>query len=102
MPSYNKLVRDRIPEIIRGKGQTPVTHILDDQAYLKALLDKLEEEIAEFREDLSVEELADVQEVVRGLAKAIGVSLEDLEATRAAKAEKNGAFEQKIFLENVE
>jgi len=69
---------------------------------LKALLDKLEEEMAEFRIDLSVEELADIQEVVRGLAKAIGVSLEDLEATRAAKAEKNGAFEQKIFLENVE
>ena len=56
MPSYQKLVRDRIPEIIEAAGKKPVTHILDEAAYLAELDRKLSEECAEYQESKSLEE----------------------------------------------
>ncbi len=102
MPVYNKLVRDNIPDIIRASGEVPVTHTLEDEAYLKALLAKLDEEITEFKAGYELAELADLQEVILALAKAIGSDSSALESVRAAKAAKNGTFEQKIFLEKVQ
>lgn len=99
--THNKLVRDRIPEIIRAGGHEPTTRILDDKEYFQELLKKLDEEVAEFKADLSVEELADVQEVILALADAIA-DRETLENVRAEKAEKRGAFKDRIFLERVE
>ena len=96
-----KLVRDKIPEIIKADGGKPITRILDKESYLASLVEKLGEEYAEFREAHSLEELADVQEVVLALARVIA-SPEELERVRAAKAAERGAFEQQIFLERTE
>ncbi len=99
--NYNKLVRDKIPAIIAGKGGSATTHVLDDSEYLQALVAKLAEECAEFTEALTLEELADVQEVVLALADTLATRTE-LEQTRAAKAKARGAFTQKIFLESTD
>lgn len=102
MPSYKKLVRDRIPEIIRDNGGRPVTRILDDSEYLKELIKKLKEETAEFEADESLRELADILEVIFALRDALGVSAVELEETRRKKAGTNGGFKDKIYLEGVE
>ena len=99
-----KLVRDRIPEIIRADGLEPVIHVAAPEEYAAALRDKLREEVAEFLDahaagdsSASLEELADVVEVVRALVAEIGFDPERLEAARAAKAERNGTFEQRYI-----
>ena len=100
---YNKLVRDNIPDIIAAKGETPVTGILGDAEYKKALEDKLCEEYQEVMEssgDERCEELADVVEVVRALAKLENRSLEDI-INLADRKEKRGGFDNRIFLEKV-
>jgi len=96
---YNKLVRDKIPEIIKGKGETPITHIADDQEYKIRLKEKLQEEVAEFLKDSNAEELADILEVIYALGDNIGVSKEELERIRLKKAEKRGGFKEKIILD---
>ena len=98
---YNKLVRDRIPEIIEASGKSCVTEILSDEAYLRLLEAKLDEELAEYHSDQTIEELADLLEVIYAAAMARGYTLEQLESVRAAKAEKRGAFANKILLKEV-
>ena len=98
---YNKLVRDRIPEIIEASGKSCVTEILPDEAYLRMLDTKLDEELAEYRADQNIEELADLMEVIRACAVARGYSVEELEQVRAKKAAKRGGFEKKILLKEV-
>jgi predicted house-cleaning noncanonical NTP pyrophosphatase (MazG superfamily) len=98
---YNKLVRDRIPEIIEAFGKTCVTEILSDEAYLEMLDKKLDEELAEYHKDQNIEELADLLEVIRACAVARGYSADDLEQVRADKASKRGGFEKKILLKEV-
>lgn len=98
---YNKLVRDRIPEIIEASGKNCVTEILSDADYLELLDAKLDEELAEYHKDQNVEELADLLEVIYAAAKARGYTLEQLEVVRAEKASKRGAFEKKIHLKEV-
>ena len=98
---YNKLVRDRIPEIIEASGKFCVTEILSDEAYLRLLDAKLDEELAEYHSDQNIEELADLLEVIYAAAMARGYTLEQLESVRAAKAEKRGAFANKILLKEV-
>ena len=102
MKVYNKLVRDKIPEIIEADGKTCKTRILGDEEYLAALEEKLNEEVAEYQKDKNLEEMADVLEVLQAICVAKGYSLEDLETMRAKKAEKRGGFKDKIFLESVE
>lgn len=101
MKVYNKLVRDKIPEIIEADGKTCKTHILSDDEYLAALETKLNEEVAEYQIDKNLEEMADVLEVLRAICVARGYSLEELEALRAKKADERGGFAEKIFLESV-
>lgn len=98
---YNKLVRDRIPEIIEASGKSCVTEILSDEAYLRMVDAKLDEELAEYHSDQNIEELADLLEVIYAAAMARGYTLEQLESVRAAKAEKRGAFANKILLKEV-
>ena len=98
---YNKLVRDRIPEIIEASGKSCVTEILSDKAYLRLVDAKLDEELAEYHSDPNVEELADLLEVIYAAAMARGYTSEQLESVRAAKAEKRGAFANKILLKEV-
>ncbi len=102
MPTHNKLIRDKIPEIIESSGRTPVIRTLDDTEYLTELDRKLNEECAEYQADKSLEELADMLEVIYAIAEARGHSPEELERVRAEKAAKRGGFKKRIFLEMVE
>lgn len=96
--TYNKLVRDRIPEIIEASGAECKTEILSDEKYLEMIDAKLDEELAEYHKDQNIEELADLLEVIRAAALARGYTLEELEDIRAKKAEKRGGFAKKILL----
>ena len=99
---YYKLVRDRIPEIIMQSGKRPVYSILSDEAYLAKLDEKLNEELAEYQESKSMEELADLLEVIRAVAAARGSSMDEVEAIRRDKAAKCGGFEKKVLLTEVD
>lgn len=99
--AYHKLVRDRIPEIIEADGKTCVTEILPDEQYLEILDAKLTEELSEYQESHSLEELADLLEVLRAVVKARGWTWEELERVRQDKAAKRGGFEKKILLKEV-
>lgn len=94
----NKLVRDRIPEIIESKGGTCETEILGDEEYKEALMVKLQEEIAEFDKGAHPEELVDVYEVLIALTNACGYDMHMLNKMADEKRKKNGAFNEKIFL----
>lgn len=98
---YNKLARDRIPEIIEASGKSCVVETLGDDEYLRALDAKLDEELGEYHREGNIEELADLMEVIRVAAAARGCSAEKLERVRAEKAEKRGGFERKLFLREV-
>ena len=98
---YHKLVRDRIPQIIEQAGQTCSCSILSDEDYLNMLDEKLNEELAEYQESKSMEELADLLEVMPAVALARGSSLEEVEEIRRLKADRRGGFEKKILLEEV-
>ncbi len=98
---YHKLVRDRIPEIIEKDGKTCLWTELRPDDYLSMLDKKLNEELAEYQESKSMEELADLLEVMRAVALARGSSMEEVERIRVRKAEKRGGFEKRILLETV-
>ncbi|MFC4436108.1 MULTISPECIES: nucleoside triphosphate pyrophosphohydrolase [Natrialbaceae] len=103
MPTgYNKLVRDRIPEIIEEQDERPVTHVADDEEYADRLAAKLLEEAREFEESRDPEELADVLEVVDAILEAQNRSRESIERTRREKRAERGRFEERIVLERVE
>jgi len=99
---HNKLVRDKIPEIIEKSGKKAITHTLTQEEYLSELDRKLNEECAEYQADKSLEELADMLEVMYAVAEARGYSVAELEQVRAEKAEKRGRFADRIYLEYVE
>jgi len=98
---YNKLVRDKIPEIIESSGKTCTTEILSDSEYIEMLDKKLDEEIEEYRKDKNIEELADILEVIRACAVAHGYSVAEVERVRTEKAEQRGGFDKKILLIDV-
>lgn len=95
---YNKLVRDRIPEIIEASGKICLTSILSDKDYLQMLDQKLNEELAEYQESKSLEELADLIEVIAATAKARGCSWEMLMQLCEDKRRQRGGFDNKILL----
>ena len=99
--TYRKLVRDRIPEIIEASGKTCTWEPLSDDTYLQLLDEKLNEELAEYQESKSLEELADLLEVMQAVVKARGWTLEELEQVRADKAARRGGFDKKILLKEV-
>lgn len=99
--SYDKLVRDRIPEIIAASGKQCITETLSEEQYLKKLDAKLDEELAEYHRDPNIEELADLLEVIRAAAIARGYSVDELERVRAEKAAKRGGFKKRILLREV-
>lgn len=99
---YHKLVRDRIPEIIRAGGKSCVTETLSDGEYLRLLDEKLSEELAEYQESKELEELADLLEVMRALVTARGCTWEQLEQIRQEKRTRRGGFEERILLLEVE
>ena len=98
---YNKLVRDKIPEIIEASGATCVAEILSDEEYLKMIDTKLDEELAEYHKDQNLEELADLLEVIYAAVVARGYAISDLENLREEKAASRGGFQKKILLKEV-
>lgn len=98
---YNKLVRDHIPEIIQSAGKSCTTEVLSDEDYLRMIDAKLDEELAEYHESGSIEELADLLEVIYAAASARGSSPEELERVRVKKAQERGSFNRKILLKEV-
>lgn len=99
--TYDKLVRDRIPEHLESKGLQATTHIADDAEYAKRLAEKLIEEAKEFAEEPSIEELADVLEVVNAISKYYQFPPLHIKAAKAKKAAERGAFNERIVLETV-
>ena len=99
--TYNKLVRDHIPEIIREAGKKCTTEVLSDENYLRMIDAKLDEELAEYHESGSIEELADLLEVIYAAACARGSSPGELEQIRVKKAQDRGSFNRRILLKEV-
>ncbi|MFD3260750.1 phosphoribosyl-ATP pyrophosphohydrolase [Paenibacillus lentus] len=106
MPVYNKLVRDKIPQIIAADGKAYRSRILDKEEYLQELRTKLREETEEYfnaaDDKEALEELADMLEVIRALAEAHGSSPTELEKIRVDKAEKRGGFQDRVYLIDVD
>ena len=98
---YDKLIRDKIPEIIEAKGNKAIVEVIDGESYRKYLDIKLGEELKEYLEDGSVEELADLVEVVYALLDSKGVSREEFEKIRVRKVDERGAFKKKLLLKEV-
>jgi predicted house-cleaning noncanonical NTP pyrophosphatase (MazG superfamily) len=95
---YNKSVRDKIPDIIKAEGKTVTVKKLSGRLYRSALDKKLDEEVEEFKQSGSAEELADILEVVYALASTVGVSEDELNILRNEKRQAKGAFEKKLLL----
>lgn len=105
MKIYNKLVRDNIPQIISQNGQRAYVSTLVSSKYNKyniELRKKLCEEVKEYLDSEDIEELADIIEVVQALAVFRGSTLDEVLKIKKKKAEKNGKFEKRLFLEKVE
>jgi predicted house-cleaning noncanonical NTP pyrophosphatase (MazG superfamily) len=95
---YNKAIRDKIPEIIKIKGETCELRRLTNTEFLLELEKKLHEELAEYDQNKSPEELADIIEVVYRIAELRGVSNERMEVIRNKKAQERGGFQENLFL----
>ena len=106
MPIYNKLVRDRIPEIIAAGGKSFRTRILEEKEYHSEIRKKLHEELSEYEDtdnnEDALEELADLLELIHAAASVHGATYSQLEEIRQRKAEKRGGFNERIFLIEVE
>lgn len=92
-----KLVRDKIPEIIKNDGKKPIIEVLSQEDYLIELDKKLNEEVMEYQVDKSIEEMADVLEVLFAICEARGYSVEELMTVRENKRETRGGFEERIY-----
>ena len=98
---YSKLVRDRIPEIIESSGKKCICETLSHEEYIAMLDAKLNEELGEYQESKSLEELADLLEVMGAVVKARGYTWEQLTAIRKKKRDERGGFEKRILLKEV-
>lgn len=101
MKTYNKLVRDKIPQVIRATGKECEFEIASKEEKYELLEAKLKEEVNEFLEDKNLEELADVMEVLFGLADSLGYKEEDLVKAREKKREERGGFKDGVVLKTV-
>ena len=106
MPIYNKLVRDKIPQIIKASGKSPTTKILNEKEYITELRKKSQEELEEYltveTDQEALEELADLLEIIHALAKLHGSTIEEVDKIREEKAAKRGGFSDKVFLIEVQ
>ena len=98
MAVYNKAIRDKIPEIIKDSGYDCNVEKLDDSEFLAKLEEKLHEELEEYEQSKSVEELADILEVIFRISELRGTSKDGLEQLRGKKAQERGGFKENLFL----
>ena len=98
---YNKLVRDRIPEIIEANGKKAIYDILSDEKYIEFLNRKLIEELNEYLGNGDVEELVDMGEVIHAILEYKGITIQEFQRIRSEKEEKNGGFKKRILLKEV-
>lgn len=96
---YNKLVRDKIPDVIRGKGGNPITHTADEAEYWIKLKEKLSEEISEFLKDENIEEMADIMEVMEAIILYKNFDPAEIEEVKESKAQERGRFNDRIILD---
>ena len=99
---YNKLVRDKIPQNIQVLGKKCNYYVLEEEKYKKELDKKLLEESNEFIVDHSIEEMADLIEVIESIKKSHNLENEEIEKVRLEKKAKKGGFEEKLYLVEVE
>jgi len=99
---FKKLVRDKIPEILKKRGQRSSFHIAKNEEYWKKLKEKLKEEVEEFLKKSSKEELTDILEVIYAICDFKKIKKEDLEKIRKRKTKERGAFKRRIILDEVE
>ena len=95
---YNKLIRDKIPEMIEQNGGNAVIRQLSQEEFVRFLEMKLDEEVGEYHRDKTVEELADILEVVYALAENLGKSREELQEVYEKKHQERGGFRDRIYL----
>lgn len=101
MIKYDKLVRDKIPKIIKKSGKDCSIRILNSEDCLIELYKKLDEEVNEFFESYDIEEIADILEVIDGILNIRGVNMDDVLKIKRNKKNENGGFEKGIFLKSV-
>lgn len=102
---YNKLVRDKIPEIIKVNGKLASVSVLDGPEFKAALKQKLLEEAQEVAgapDDELIDELADVMQLVESIAKAYQINVSAIEKHKAEKAKERGAFDKRLRLDSIE
>ncbi|MFJ8354618.1 phosphoribosyl-ATP pyrophosphohydrolase [Bacillus paramycoides] len=102
MSTYNKLIRDKIPKIIKNNGKTPITRILPEDEYIKEICKKTQEELTEYLEAKTkphkLEELSDLLELINALAENEGTTLEEINNICKKKATERGGFQNRTFL----
>lgn len=98
---YNKLVRDKIPQVIKQDNKVPITHFATEQEIKPLLLHKLIEELEEFKATQNEEELADILEVIDGIAHAYNIDMDRVLKLKADKLVKRGGFNEGVILEKV-
>lgn len=101
MKTFNKLVRDKIPELFLKDNSLPVSRTLTDEEYITELNSKLKNEIDKYLENENIEEMVDILEVIRAILDYKEVSYEEIEEKRIKKVQKKGAFKNKVYLERV-
>ena len=106
MTTYNKLIRDRIPDMLEKAGTKFHVEVLNQDRYILELKKKLSEEIIEYQEaaddNMALEELADLLEVIHALAPIHGSTINEVEQIRMSKMEEEGSYDGKIYLTDVE
>lgn len=105
MQVHNKLVRDKIPQIIKTSGKTPIIKTLNQENYITELRKKSKEELQEYlsakTNEAAIEELADLLEIIHSLAEIHDSSIDEVEKLRVKKAKTRGGFKNKVFLVEV-
>ena len=99
---YNKLIRDKIPEILKEKNITPIIHIADNEEYWEKLKQKLTEEVQEFLTEQNIEELADILEVIDAICDFKNFNKQELIHIKHQKSNKKGYFKKRIILEETQ
>jgi predicted house-cleaning noncanonical NTP pyrophosphatase (MazG superfamily) len=99
---YNKLVRDKVPEVIKKNNQNPIIHLANDKEYWDKLKEKLVEEVNEFLRDCDKEgEIVDILEVIDAICKFKEFDKNKIENLKKEKAKEKGLFDKKIILDEV-